>query len=216
MGTFFQKLSRTGILLMLAGIMILVSTSSDLLISFKSPKTFDDAVADGGLEAGDRVKGQVPFLLDAFALEETWQEDKSNNSRTPKKTSRYYYVLPCGDGCAGLSIGASNAGAADRLVEETYEYLTTADGPEPSAELVLDARVAVMDEELSGWFQEELEDYYDYTPQDIAAMGTFLMIEPCSFTAVRIGFALGAALTITGALVCVKRWRRFSDEAFAA
>ena len=123
MGTFFQKLSRTGILLMLAGIMILVSTSSDLLISFKSPKTFDDAVADGGLEAGDRVKGQVPFLLDAFALEETWQEDKSNNSRTPKKTSRYYYGLRCAVGCSGSSSGCRCSVAAGTLVEGDMLYL---------------------------------------------------------------------------------------------
>lgn len=212
MSAFLQRLSRTGILLMLAGIMMLASTTKDLFISFKSPVSFEDVVLDGGLRNGDHVKGSVPFLLDAFAIEETWKEDQSNNSRTPKKTSRYYYVMPCGDNLVGLTINASDAATSDQLVEETYAYLTD-EGGEPTTELTLDARAVEMDEELSALFREELEDYYDYTEQELSAMRPFLMIEPRSFTAVRIGAVLGAALIAIGVLVSVRRWRRFSEAA---
>ena len=164
--SFFNKISRGGLILAALGIFLLVMSVQDTLTSFREARSFEDVmVGDADIAVGDHVEGQVPMLLDSFAIEQTWTENRSNNSVTPKKTSRHFYVMPCGDRLAGLSVGSKSASAADDLVDQTYGYFNG--GAEPTAELVLDCRVAEMGEELAEMFRNELRDYYDFTDQDI-------------------------------------------------
>ena len=143
MGKFFLKLSRTGLLMMLFGAVFVAFAFQDTITSLKAPKSFDDVMEEGAA-AGDHVSGRIPYLLDAFASMETWTEDRSNNSRTPKKTSARYYVLPAGDDFIGLKVSSDNFSKASDLVDQTYGFFSGAG--EPTVELVMDARVAVMEE----------------------------------------------------------------------
>lgn len=209
MSSFFRRISRGGLILAAIGVFLLVTSVPDTLVSFKEAKNFEDVMmGDVEIAAGDHVEGQVPFLLDTFAIEQTWTENTSNNSVTPKKTSRRFYVMPCGDGFAGLSVGSTSASAANDLVDQTYGYFNG--GAAPTAELILDCRVSEMNEELAGMFRDEMRDYYELTDQEIESLGTLLMVEPRSFTTVRIFSGAGAGFVLLGLLLLVLRWRKVS------
>ena len=92
MGSFMSKISRAGLTLVIIGAVLLGFSLGDALISFKPAVSFDGAY-ENGVEAGDHVSGRVPLLGDSFATLQTWTEDRSNNSRTPAKTSAVYYMF---------------------------------------------------------------------------------------------------------------------------
>ena len=72
MSSFFRKISRGGLILAAIGVFLLVTSVPDTLVSFKEAKNFEDVMmGDVEIAAGDHVEGQVPFLLDTFAIEQT-------------------------------------------------------------------------------------------------------------------------------------------------
>lgn len=207
MGDFVQKLSKAGLALVLIGGFLLGISLGDTITSFREAKSFED-VLESGAAPGDHVVGQVPYLLDAFANKQTWTEDTTTHSTTPKKTSFQYYVLPGGEGYLGLSVGSQHISQADKLVDQTYQYLLG--GSVPTAELTVDARVAVMEEELAKLFREEMKEYYGYTDRDLADMGTPLMVEPRAFGTIRAFCGAGAAALLAGIVVLAVHWRKVS------
>lgn len=207
MSKFFQKISRAGLVLALIGGVLLGVSVGDTVTSFKPARSFED-VLESGAAPGDHVAGQVPFLLDSFASMQTWTENSQTHSTTPKKTSSRYYVLPGGEGFLGLTVHAKSFDQSEALVDQTYDYL--AGGDIPASQLTLDARVAAMDEELAEMFRDEMREYYDYTDQELEAMGTILMVEPRDFTAVRIFCGVGAVSLLLGAALLVLRWKKES------
>ena len=206
MRNLWDQISRVGLLCLLAGAGLLYLSLGDTLTSFKTPKSFEDVMA-GDIAVGDHIEGRVPFLLDSFATLQTWSENRSTGSVTPKKNSRYYYVLPLSNGYVGVSVGSSSASEAKKLADQSYGYL--AGGEAPKAELVLDARVAQMDGELADLFLREMKNTYGLSAGEIDALGPPLMIEPRSFLAVRIFCAAGAILTVAGAFLLWRRWKWF-------
>lgn len=211
MGSFMQKISRAGLVLVLIGAALLWISLGDTIISFKEAKSFEDILDDGiGVAAGDHVEGQVIFLLDPFASMQTWTENSKTGSTTPKKTSSQYYVVPVNAGYAGLTVNSKDFSVANKLVDQTYDYLT--DGTMPTAELITDARVVVMDEELTGMFREEMKEYYGYTDQDLDDMGPILMVEPRDFNTIRIFCGAGAAFLLVGVAVLALHWRKVSAQ----
>lgn len=209
MGNVMQKISRAGLVLLLVGGLLLGVSVQDTVISFKEARSFEDVIENGAVP-GDHVAGDVVFLMDAFANEQTWTENTKTHSVTPKKTSAQYYVLPGGEGWLGLRVSSQNISAADKLVEQTYDYLVG--GSVPTAELTTDARVVPMDKELAELFREELKEYYGYTDQDIEAMGGILMVEPRAFGTIRAFCGVGVAALLTGALMLVLRWRKVDAQ----
>lgn len=207
MGSFMSKISRAGLTLVIIGAVLLGFSLGDALISFKPAVSFDGAY-ENGVKAGDHVSGRVPLLGDSFATLQTWTEDRSNNSRTPAKTSAVYYMFPAGESLVGVRVGSKSVSAANDLVDETYGWFSG--GGEPSTVLELDARVAEMEEELAEAFREELKDYYGYTDQDLEELGTPLLIEPRAFTTIRVFCGAGAGLLLLGVLLLVLRWRKVS------
>lgn len=210
MGRLLNRISAKGLLLAVIGIGLLVVSLGDTITSFKPARSFD-SVLEEGASAGDHVSGRVPYLLDSFARMETWTENRSNNSRTPAKTSSRYYVLPGGDVFLGLTVHSSKFSAAEKLVDQTYGALSG--GAEPTAELELDVRVAKMDEELAELFREELRDYYGFSNAEIDGMGTLLMLEPRAFGTIRVFCGVGAVLLLAGAALLVLRWRKTVPKA---
>ncbi|MDE7170810.1 MAG: hypothetical protein K2O11_02900 [Oscillospiraceae bacterium] len=206
---FLKKLSYVGLVLIVFGVGALWISLGDTIISFKQAKDFED-VLDGDVAAGDHVSGEVIFLLDPFASMQTWTKNSKTGSVTPKKTSSQYYVLPGGEGYVGLTVHSKDFSVADKLVDQTYDYLN--DYTMPTEELTVDACVVVMEEELAEMFREEMKEYYGYTDQDLDDMGPILMIEPRNFTAVRIVSGVGAALIAAGVIVIILHWRKMSAE----
>lgn len=209
MGRFLNRLSGAGLLLALVGALLLGVSLRDTAISLKAAKSFDDVLA-GDVAAGDHVSGRVPYLLDSFATMQTWTEDRANNSRTPKKTSSRYYVLPGGNGYLGLTVHSSSFSPAKKLVDQTYGYLSG--GAAPTAELELDTRVIPMKEELAEMFRQELRDSYGFSDADIDAMGPLLMAEPRAFGTIRIFCGVGAAVFLLGAVLLIRHWRRVGAQ----
>lgn len=205
MGRFLNKLSGVGLLLTLVGALLLGVSLRDTVISLKAAKSFDDVLA-GDVASGDHVSGRVPYLLDSFATMQTWTEDRANNSRTPKKTSSRYYVLPGGNGYLGLTVHSSAFSPANKLADQTYGYLSG--GAAPTAELELDTRVIPMKEELAEMFRQELRDSYGFSDADIDAMGPLLMAEPRAFGTIRIFCGVGAAAFLLGAVLLIRHWRK--------
>lgn len=206
MRTLWNKISRPGLVCFLLGAFLMHVSLVDTLTSFRSPKSLEDVIA-GDIAIGDHIKGQVPFLLDSFAVEQTWTENRSTGSVTPKKNSRYYYVLPTENGYVGLSIGSSSAAEARKLVDQSYGYL--AGGNAPTAEVTVDARAARMDDELAAMFLHELTSSYGLSAQEADALGAPILIEPRSFPTIRVFCAAGAVLTLAGAVLLWRRWRLF-------
>lgn len=209
MGNMMQKISRAGLVLVLIGIGLLAISLGDTAISFREPKSFEE-ILEAGIQPGDHVSGQVPFLLDTFASKQTWTENTSTHSATPKKTSSLYYVLPAGEYYVGLTVHAQDFSAANDLVDQTYSYLNG--GNAPTSELTLDTRVVEMDEELSAMFRDDLKEYYGYTDQELNDLKPFLMVEPRGFTAIRVFCGAGVAAILVGVILLVMRWRKISAQ----
>lgn len=210
MNNLFQKISRAGLVLVLIGAVLLGFSLGDTIISFKTPKSFDD-ILDEGVAPGDHVAGSVPYLLDVYATMETWSENTKTHSVSNRKTSFQYYVLPAGDDYVGMSVSSSHFSEADRLVDETYAFLLDGAGY-PTAELTADARVVVMEDELAQMFREDLQDYYGYTDEDIQALGTPLLVEPRAFNTIRAFCGVGAAVLLVGVGMLIARWRKVSRQ----
>lgn len=210
MNNLFQKISRAGLVLVLIGAVLLGFSLGDTIISFKTPKSFDD-ILDEGVAPGDHVAGSVPYLLDVYATMETWSENTKTHSVSNRKTSFQYYVLPAGDDYVGMSVSSSHFSEADRLVDETYAFLLDGAGY-PTAELTADARVVVMEDELAQMFREDLRDYYGYTDEDIQALGTPLLVEPRAFNTIRAFCGVGAAALLVGVVLLIARWRKVSRQ----
>lgn len=209
MANMMQKVSRAGLVLVLIGIGLLAISLGDTAISFREPKSFEE-ILETGIQPGDHVSGQVPFLLDTFASMQTWTENTSTHSTTPKKTSSLYYVLPAGECYVGLTVHSQDFSAANGLVDQTYGYLNG--GNAPTSELTLDTRVVEMDEELSAMFREDLKEYYGYTDQELNDLKPFLMVEPRDFTAIRVFCGAGVAAILVGVILLVMRWRKISAQ----
>lgn len=201
------KISRAGVVMVLFGVVLLGFSLGDTVTSFKTAKSFDVALEDG-LQPGDHVSGQVPYLLDYFSSLQTWTENRSNNSRTPAKTSARYYVLPAGENYAGLRVGSKDIPTAGKLVDETYGYLNG--GADPSTVLEIDGRVVEMEEKLAELFREELKEYYGYTDQELEDLGAPLLVEGRAFTTIRVFCGVGLAFLLIGAVLLVRRWKRIS------
>lgn len=210
MNNLFQKISRAGLVLVLIGAVLLGFSLGDTIISFKTPKSFDD-ILDEGVAPGDHVAGSVPYLLDVYATMETWSENTKTHSVSNRKTSFQYYVLPAGDDYVGMSVSSSHFSEADRLVDETYAFLLDGAGY-PTAELTADARVVVMEDELAQMFREDLRDYYGYTDEDIQALGTPLLVEPRAFNTIRAFCGVGAAVLLVGVGMLIAHWRKVSRQ----
>lgn len=206
------KISWVGFVLTLLGTFLLMISVGDTITSFREAKSFEDLL-DEDPQPGDHVQGEVPFLLDSFAIEQTWTENKSTNSRTAKKTSHAYYVLPTAEGYVGLAVSSASISTADNLVDQTYGFLNG--GGVPTIALEMDARVAKMDDDLADLFREEMIEYYGYTDAELRAMEPFLMVEGRSFITIQIFCTVGAVLTVVGVILLVRKWNKGSRKAKA-
>ena len=184
---------------------LLFVSLSDTLASFGTPKDFGDLI-DGTVEVGDRVCGEVYYALDYFSTEQTWTE-RSDGSRTAKKTNSYYYIIPAGDYFAAIEINARDGKAMEKLTDETWDFLM---GGEDTVSLVpFDGRVKLLEKEepdLVQYYEEAMEDL-GYTKSEIEDMGPVMLLIPRAFNAIRTFCAVGAAFLVIAIFLAAKTYR---------
>lgn len=205
MERIFDSLSRGVIALLIAGVM-LVAVSGKMAVTSVMPENDFEDLMEKEAKAGMHIKGEVKYVFDCYAYEETWTENK-DGSRTPAKTSHYYYAIPGeGDNFIGLEVKVDGKTDMEALAEETYEYLSG--GEEPSTKVMAEGRLSKMDDEMSGLFKEYLQEI-GYTNQEIADMGEFYYIEqPASMLTAQIMFAIGVVLLILAIVIFVIRFKK--------
>ena len=184
---------------------LLFISLSDTLASFGTPKDFGDLI-DGTVEVGDRVCGDIYYALDYFAIEQSWTE-RSDGSRTAKKTSAYYYIIPAGDDFAAIEINASKGTSMEKLSEETWEYLMG--GDDTVTTVPFDGRVKLLEKEepdLVSYYEEMMEDF-GYTQDELDEMSPVMLLIPRAFNAIRAFCAAGAVFLVIAVFLAVRTFR---------
>lgn len=206
MGRIFESFSRTILILLVLGGMLVFMVGGEFLISIKPSKNFEDLMEMENIKAGMHIKGDVQYTYDCFAREETWKES-SSGSRTPASTSHYYYVIPVsnGEACVALEVSVDDHKKMEALAEETVNYLLG--GSQPSTKVSVDGGTKKMKSDMKKLFVEYLEDF-GYTSMEIDAM-TFLVIEqPHSMATVQVMFLIGAVLVAAAIIIFVIRYKK--------
>lgn len=198
------SLSRVIVVIFIIGAVLAGITAQNTITSFKPVTDFEDLLETDPKE-GMYVKGEVLYAIDYFAYEETWTENR-DGSRTPAKTSHYYYTIPGnGELWFGLEVKADDKEAMETLVEETYDYMYG--GEEPSVKVSVEGRMTKMDDEMKGLFEEYLRDM-GYTAQEISAMGEPFYVEKVNMKSCRITTAIGIVLMLIAILIFVIRFKK--------
>lgn len=200
-----NSLSRGILVLLVFGIMLMVMSGKMTITSLMPENDFEDLMEKEAKE-GMHIKGEVQYAFDCYAYEETWKENK-DGSRTPAKTSHYYYAIPGeGDNFIGLEVAVDDKVDMETLADETYEYLSG--GEEPSTKIMAEGRMTKMDEEMSGLFKEYLQEI-GYTNEEISGMGEFYYIEqPASMQTERLMFAGGILLVVIAIVIFIIRFKK--------
>ncbi|WP_075720876.1 DUF6709 family protein [Roseburia sp. 499] len=200
-----NSLSRGIFVLLVFGIMLMVVSGKMTITSLMPENDFEDLMEKEAKE-GMHIKGEVQYAFDCYAYEETWKENK-DGSRTPAKTSHYYYAIPGeGDNFIGLEVAVDDKVDMETLADETYEYLSG--GEEPSTKIMAEGRMTKMDEEMSGLFKEYLQEI-GYTNEEISGMGEFYYIEqPASMQTERLMFAGGILLVVIAIVIFIIRFKK--------
>lgn len=177
------------------GVMALFMTLPEFFVSLKKPVDFNELV-ESEIHAGLHVEGEVYAILDTFATEETWTEN-SNGSRTPAKTSGYFYIIPIGDeSYIGLQGNGDNRAAMKAIDTATWNYLTGVTEDIEGDTYHFEGHIEKMDDELYQYFTEWFEDmeYFGAGNESMISQCALpLMIEPMSpgmMPLVIVGFAM--------------------------
>lgn len=177
--------------------------SSEMFFTSLKPVTNFEDLQETKAEEGMHIKGELKYALDCFAYEETWTENK-DGSRTPAKTSHYYYAIPGPDDTFfAVEVSTDKQDAMEALADETVEYVQS--GTEPTTKVTVEGRMSKMDEEMVGLFEEYLEEI-GYTQTEISAMGDFYYVEKAAMKNVQIAFGVGVLLVVVGIVLIVIRF----------
>jgi len=204
----FKALTSIDVVVFLIfGIGLLALCMDRFVGSFASPVSFDALLEDTDPEKGMRIEGNVPFSMDCFASEETWTENK-DGSRTPARTSHYYYAIPTANGYVALEVGSDRHSSMEDLVEETYNYLMDETAPEPSTVVEISGLVKkIKEDDLDRFFVEYLEEM-GYTSSEIAAMGELFVIEEANFGFAKGQGFVGIVLILLGVVFWIIRYKQ--------
>lgn len=203
-----NSLSRGILVLLILGGILIFTNAQMVITSFKSENDFEDLL-EKEAEEGMHIKGEVLYAYDCYAYEETWKENK-NGTRTPAKTSHYYYAIPGKDGILGLEVFVDDKEEMEALANETYEYMYG--GEEPSTKVMAEGRLSKMNDEMSGLFKEYLTEM-GYTADEIAEMGDFYYIEqPDAIEVQQIMFFGGIVFVLLSVLIFVIKFKKNAPE----
>lgn len=171
-----------------------------------------EQAAEADLAPGKHVQGDVFAILDSFASEETWTENK-DGSRTAKKTSKIYYIVPVGEeSYIGLECYAKDKASHETLNTATLNWLAGETEYIEGETVPFDGRLVKMDDELYQYMVEWFQDV-EYFEEGVDAKQYVLpyMLAPFSpglNTMLIIGGVLLAAAAIVLAVTLAKEKKR--------
>lgn len=208
----FYSMSKGLFMLLVIGGTLMFLSGSMFITSLKPVTDFED-LQEIGAEVGMHIKGDVKYAWDCFAYEETWTENR-DGSRSPAKTSHYYYAIPGKeDTFFALEVAVDAKEDMENLAEETVEYISG--GEEPATRVAVEGRMSKMDKEMQGLFKEYLQEI-GYTTEEIENMGELLYIQqPNSMRQIQVMFGIGALLVLIGIVLFIRSYKK-SGEDFAA
>ena len=210
MKKFFDCLfSRLTLILLIIGIGLFAVSIGDTITSFKTAKTFEDVFNDG-IEEGDYIKGEVVYSFGAFAVEDTVTKSRTGSTHTEKGTAEYF-IIPAGDGFAGLEVKKKLVSEVEQNSDETYNVL---DGKanDTTTRPVIEGKVQVMKSELASYYKSGLKDM-GYTSEEISNMGEIYVIKTMSATTARIMTIIGILAFIAAIVVIIVKMNKTPKEA---
>lgn len=201
------SLNRAFLVLIVIGGVFAFASSEMFFTSLKPVTNFED-LQEVKVEEGMHIKGELKYALDCFAYEETWTENK-DGSRTPAKTSHYYYAIPgVDDTFFAVEVSTDAQDDMEALADETVEYVQG--GDEPTTKVTIEGRMSKMEDDMVDLFEEYLEEI-GYTETEISAMGDFYYVEKASMRNVRISFGVGVLFMVVGIALVVVRFIKSKD-----
>ncbi len=150
------------LMLAVIGVVFLWRVVPEAVARMQSPLDIAEAV-EADLAPGKHVKGDLYAILDSFASEETWTENK-DGSRTAKKTSKIYYIFPVGEeSYIGLECYNKDKAAHEALNDATLDWLAGNTEYIEGDMVPFDGRVVKMEDELYQYMVEWFQDvgYFD-------------------------------------------------------
>lgn len=205
MKKFFSGFSREALFLFVLAGVLLYLTVPDVVVYLKPAISFEELLEEGGqeLKAGSHVSGRVPYVLDSFASESTYTQ-RSDGSRSGSRKTGGYYPLFSYSGLIALKCRQADVAVLDQLAGETYQYLLGAE--EPATEFFMEGKAEPLNEELTGYYYEYMEELGS-TRAELEAAGQPLCIRYVSFTSVWVMFAIAILLAALGVLIFLRRYR---------
>lgn len=141
-------------------VLILIAFGSSFLKLVQGPVNLDSLSKDELL--GSYVEAEVYAIVDAFASYS--QEDDSGR----KTNQRNYYIIPVGEEeYIALEVGSSDFSMANRISDETYEYIMGI-RDDLSTTMHVKGTIRKMDGEISSYYYEWFEEtgFIDYSSSD--------------------------------------------------
>lgn len=191
---------------------------TDFLAALQSPIDFNEAAAEE-LKPGKRVEGEVYAILDQFAEEESWTE-RSDGSRSAKKTSKKYYIIPVGEQeYMGYAASSPNFSQCNKIVDATFDYLTGATDMIDADSIPVSGKTVKMDDDLTQWMVEwfQEQEYFGTTDaEEIKAYIVPAMIEGRSWTTIYVFMGVTAVVLLADIAYIVSYFLRRSKARKAA
>lgn len=195
----------------IGGMLIFVS-ADEAVTSFKSPVDINELTANE-LVGNLKIDTEIYSILDCFANEESWTENK-DGSRTPSKTSRQYYIIPIGEEeYMALEAKPEKFKKYDEIMEDTYNYIvgdSDSLGVKPEKFLGYTKK---LDEELDRYLLEWFQDTEFLNTTDETEIRQYIssyMLVPTDFKASRVMLGIGiicilAVIAVISILLIVKK-----------
>lgn len=215
MGRIIESFSRGILMLLVLGGMILYMTIGDFIVSLKPAKDFEELLHMDKVKSGMHVKGDVLYAYGSFATEETYTKN-SNGSRTPAKTSHYYFAIPVngGSSCIALEVPVDDNKAMNSLTNETLEYLL--DGTAPTTVVTVDGRTKKMEADMKNLFEKYLKNDLGFTEEQIEGMDMVIIEQPHSMMTVRIMFLVGLIPFALGVFLFIRNYKKNAPDTIMA
>ena len=209
-GRLIRSFSIGILMLLLLGGMILYMTIGDFIVSLKPGKSFEELMDMDKVKSGMHIKG-ILYAYGPFAKEETYTQN-SNGSRTPSKTSHYYFAVPVsgGNGCIALEVSASGNQAMNDLTDETLEY--SLGGVSPTAVATVDGITKKMEDDMKKLFQNYLKNDLGFTEEQIEGMSMIFIEQPYSMRTVQIMFLVGLIPFALGIFLLIRNYKKNAPD----
>ena len=171
---------------------------ADFLTALQSPIDFNEVAAEE-IKPGVRAEGEVYAILDQFAEEESWTE-RSDGSRSAKKTCKKYYIIPIGEQeYIGYAASSPNFSQCNKIVDATFDYLTGTTDMIDAESIPVSGKFVKMDDELTKWMVEwfQEQEYFGTTDEEeIKAYIIPVMLEGRAWTTVYVFMGITAVVLL--------------------